>query len=175
MCVFSIWICPSPSRGASLVAQRLCLQWQRPGFNLWVGKIPWRRERLPTPVFLPGEFHRPWGHKESDTTEWLTHSPVADGVRGPWATSLPPKAGSKRRESVSFLSVSTSHCGLSLERTIGPSSCSMRGQAHTGLPPSPSTSSAGKVVLACCWTSHSLCCHWLCHLLCGPVPSVSDA
>ena len=33
------------------------------------GKIPWRRTRLPTPVFLPGEFHRqrslagynPWG------------------------------------------------------------------------------------------------------------------
>ena len=23
----------------------------------WVGKIPWRRERLPTPVFCPGEFH----------------------------------------------------------------------------------------------------------------------
>jgi len=29
----------------------------RPGFNPWVGKIPWRRERLPTPVFWPGEFH----------------------------------------------------------------------------------------------------------------------
>ena len=37
---------------------------------------------LPTPVFLPGEFHgqrilmgwRPWGCKESDTTEWLTLS-----------------------------------------------------------------------------------------------------
>ena len=26
-----------------------------PGFNPWVGKIPWRRERLPTPVFWPGE------------------------------------------------------------------------------------------------------------------------
>ena len=29
-------------------------------------------ERLPTPVFWPGEFQRlysPWGHKESDTTE----------------------------------------------------------------------------------------------------------
>ena len=25
-------------------------------FNLWVRKIPWRREWLPTPVFLPGEF-----------------------------------------------------------------------------------------------------------------------
>ena len=29
----------------------------QPGFNPWVGKIPWRRERLPTPVFWPGEFH----------------------------------------------------------------------------------------------------------------------
>jgi len=40
----------------------------------WVGKIPWRREKLPTPVFWPGEFHgpySPWGHKESDTTEQL--------------------------------------------------------------------------------------------------------
>ena len=33
------------------------LQCRRPGFNPWVGKIPWRRERLPTPVFWPGEFH----------------------------------------------------------------------------------------------------------------------
>ena len=35
-------------------------------------KIPWRRERLPTPVFCSGEFHglySPWGCKESDTTE----------------------------------------------------------------------------------------------------------
>ena len=41
----------------------------------WVGKIPWRRERLPTPVFWPGEFHglySPWGRKESDTTERLS-------------------------------------------------------------------------------------------------------
>ena len=26
------------------------------GFNLWVGKIPWRRTWQQTPVFLPGEF-----------------------------------------------------------------------------------------------------------------------
>ena len=40
----------------------------------WVGKIPWRRERLPTPVFWPGEFHRlysPWSRKVLDTTEQL--------------------------------------------------------------------------------------------------------
>ena len=38
--------------------------------------IPWRREREPTPVFLPGESHgqrslvgqSPWGHKESGMT-----------------------------------------------------------------------------------------------------------
>jgi len=34
------------------------LQCRRPEFHLRVGKIPWRREWLPTPVFLPGEFHR---------------------------------------------------------------------------------------------------------------------
>ena len=41
----------------------------------WVGKIPWRRERLPTPVFWPGEFHglySPWGCKEMDMTERLS-------------------------------------------------------------------------------------------------------
>ena len=38
-------------------------------------KIPWRMERLPTPVFWPGEFHglcSTWGSKESDMTEWLS-------------------------------------------------------------------------------------------------------
>ena len=29
----------------------------RPRFNPWVGTISWRREWLPTPVLLPGEFH----------------------------------------------------------------------------------------------------------------------
>ena len=47
-----------------------------------VGKIPWRRQWLPTPVFLPGESHRqrslvgysPWGRKESDMTEVTWHA-----------------------------------------------------------------------------------------------------
>ena len=29
-----------------------CLQCGRPRFNYWVRKVPWRRGRLPTPVFL---------------------------------------------------------------------------------------------------------------------------
>ena len=55
--------------------ERICLQCGRPGFDPWVGKIPWGRERLPTPVFWPGEFHglySPWGPKESDMTEQLS-------------------------------------------------------------------------------------------------------
>ena len=47
----------------------------------WVRSLgwedPWRRERLPTPIFWPGEFHglnSPWGGKESDTTEQLSLS-----------------------------------------------------------------------------------------------------
>ena len=33
-------------------------------FDPWVGKIPWRWERIPTPVFWPGEFQ---GVKNSQT------------------------------------------------------------------------------------------------------------
>ena len=36
---------------------RIRLQCGRPRLNAWLGKIPWRSERLPTPVFWPGEFH----------------------------------------------------------------------------------------------------------------------
>ena len=48
-----------------------------PGLDPWVGKIPWSKEGLLTPVFWPGEFHglySPWGHQPSDTTEQLSLS-----------------------------------------------------------------------------------------------------
>ena len=59
--------------------QRICLQCRTHRFDLWVGKIPWRRAWQPTPVFLPGESHGQrnlvgyslWGHKESGTIERL--------------------------------------------------------------------------------------------------------
>ena len=66
--------------GASLVAQTVK---NLPEMQeTWVGKILWKREWLPTLVFLPGEFHgqkslaiySPWGCKESDTTQRLTHT-----------------------------------------------------------------------------------------------------
>ena len=96
---------------AALIAQ-LVQQCRRLRFDSWVGEIPWRRARLPAPVFLdfacgsagkesacnagdlgsipglgrsPGEGkgyplqysglensmdYSPWGHKESDTTDF---------------------------------------------------------------------------------------------------------
>ena len=75
---------------------RVCLQCGRPRFDPWVGKISCRRKWQPTPVFLPGKFHErepgysPWGHKESDTTEQLTHTLASWITRIPWdAPTLP--------------------------------------------------------------------------------------
>ena len=34
-----------------------CKRHKRPGFDSWVGKIPWRRAWQPTPVFLSGDSH----------------------------------------------------------------------------------------------------------------------
>ena len=44
---------------ASLVAQmgKNLPAMQETQVQSWVGKISWRREWLPTPVLLPGEFH----------------------------------------------------------------------------------------------------------------------
>ena len=52
-----------------------------PGSIPGSGRSPWRRKWQPTPVFLPGKFHGqrsltsycPWGRKELDMTEQLTH------------------------------------------------------------------------------------------------------
>ena len=60
--------------------QRTCLECRKPGIDTLIGKIPWRRIWLPTPLFLPGDFHgqmslagySPWRCKESDTTDGLS-------------------------------------------------------------------------------------------------------
>ena len=54
-----------------------CRKGRRRGFHPWVRKIPRRRERQSTPVFLPGKFHgqrslagySPWDCRESAMTE----------------------------------------------------------------------------------------------------------
>ena len=61
--------------GKDLACQ--CRRLKRGRFDPWVGKIPWRRARQPTPVFLPRESREqrslvgcsPLGHTELDMTE----------------------------------------------------------------------------------------------------------
>ena len=66
------------------------LQFGRPGFDPWVGTIPWRRARQPTPVFLPGE--SPWTEEPGRLQsmglqrvghDWATkHSTAVCRIRG---------------------------------------------------------------------------------------------
>ena len=78
--------------------QRICLQCRRLGFDPWVGKILWRREWQPTPGFMPGEVHgqrslegySPWGHKDSETTEQLTHLTAVEN-----SVEVPPEIKNK--------------------------------------------------------------------------------
>ena len=63
---------------------KICLQCRRPRFNPWVRKIPQGSRWLPTPVFLPGEFHghrnlagySSWGHGHNWMTNTFTFSPL---------------------------------------------------------------------------------------------------
>ena len=57
-------------------------------FNHWVRNIPWRREWLPTPVFLPGESH---GQRRLEG-----YSPWNCRIRQDWATKTHTYARNKR-------------------------------------------------------------------------------
>ena len=71
-------------------------------FDPWVGKNPWSQKWQPTSVFLPGESHgqkslvgySPWGLKESDTTERLTHTHTHThtGALRQYSNLIPPCA-----------------------------------------------------------------------------------
>ena len=96
---------------ASLVAQLVknLPAMQGPGFNPWVGKIPGRRERLPTPVFWPGEFH---GVAKSWT--WLSDFHfhvhwVSDAFQPPHPLSPTSLALNFSQQQDSFQSVGSSH------------------------------------------------------------------
>ena len=82
---------------ASLVAQMVKnLQCRIHGFDPWVRMIPWRREWLPIPVFLPGKSrgqrslvgYSPWGRKELDTTERLSTAHTLVFCPSPLRSSL---------------------------------------------------------------------------------------
>ena len=75
------------------IPERNLLPNKRLRFDPWVGMVPWRREWLPTLVFLRGKFpgqgsladYSPWGHKELDKTEDVNkHSFRCPQSRSDW-------------------------------------------------------------------------------------------
>ena len=77
----------------------------RPWFDPWVWKIPWRKKWQTILVFLPGEFHRERslvgysasGHKESDMTERLTLSQNRNRLIGIETKLMITKGENERR------------------------------------------------------------------------------
>ena len=55
-CRLPRWLRGKTNKQTNKQTKTTC-QCRRRGFYSWVGKIPWRRKRQPTPVFLPGESH----------------------------------------------------------------------------------------------------------------------
>ena len=55
-------ICPGVGSLDHMVRKESACQCRRPGFDPWVGMIPWRRKWQPIPVLLPGKSHgqRAW-------------------------------------------------------------------------------------------------------------------
>ena len=94
--VLRILYFPGSTRGEEPACQRR--RHKTPSFGPWVGKVPWRRKRQPTPVFLPGDSHgqrslvgnSPWGQRESDPTDQLNqhHYKTRHCLDNPAATQL---------------------------------------------------------------------------------------
>ena len=74
ICLYSFFHFPGRTSGKAPTCP--CRRRKRPGFDPWVGKIPWRRAWQPSPVFFPGESrgqgspvgYKPWDCKEQADT-----------------------------------------------------------------------------------------------------------
>ena len=120
-----------------------CGSHRRRGFNLWVGKIPWRRAWQPTPVFLPGKSHgkrsltgySPWGCKESDMTKATerTCGGLLTGSQGP-GCSPGPSCWSQCRENFHELLASLRLGYCSSRHVMSPGHFPWQA-SHAGHPP----------------------------------------
>ena len=73
---------PKGLPGNSAGKKKICLQCRRLQFNTWVRRIPWRRERLPTPVFL-GFLCSSYGKESACNAGDLGSDPLEKGMTTP--------------------------------------------------------------------------------------------
>ena len=88
---------PGGSSGKEPTCQ--CRRPNRQGFYPWIGKIPWKRVRQPTPVFLPGESHEQFSTQQAYISSIQSLSRVRLFVT-PWvvACQAPLSMGFSRQE-----------------------------------------------------------------------------
>ena len=71
---------------------RICLQCRKPRFDPWVGKIPWRREKLPISVFLGNPLdRRVWRatvYRVAMNQTWLNNNTHPKQIAFPFMFSL---------------------------------------------------------------------------------------
>ena len=75
------------------------MQYRRPRFDPWVGKIPRRKKWQPTLLFLPGKSYGqrslvpfcPWHCKGSDPTEVTQHAQISDLILNIMYSNFIPK------------------------------------------------------------------------------------
>ena len=80
--------------------KRICLQCRRSWFDSWVGKIHWRRDRLPTPVFLGF----PCGSADKESTCNVGDLGSIPGLgRSPWEGKEYPLQYSGLENSVDYI------------------------------------------------------------------------
>ena len=98
-------------------------QWGRPGFNPWVGKIPWRWKWQPTPVLWPRKFHgwrslmgySPW---VTESWTWLSNFTLflqADGLYFLFILESAPCGWGWTSGLLIFLSWENCFCGVLLD------------------------------------------------------------
>ena len=79
-------------------------------------KVPWRRERQPTPLFLPGQSHgqrslagySPWGHRESDPWGHRESDPWGHRESDPWGHRESDPWGHRESDTAERLTLSLS-------------------------------------------------------------------
>ena len=119
---------------ASLVGlrwSRICLWCGRTGFDPWVGKVPWKKEWQPTPVFLPGDPHgqrslagyspglgRSPGKRSGNPLQYSCLENPMD--RAVWQATVHVVAKSRTREGLTLYSSEHIKC---LQRFLVPPSC----------------------------------------------------
>ena len=140
---------------------RIHLQCRRPGFSPWVRKVPWRRKWLPTPIFLPGEFHgqrnlagyHPWSHKDSDTTEQLILTSSVQSLSHVWLYVIPWTAAHQTSLSITNSGACSNSCPSSqwchptISSSVVPfSSCLQSFSASGSFPMSQFFTSGGQTI-----------------------------